>query len=152
MFYIADNEEKVILFDRDLQRLQRTIKVTQPNLKDLEIKEFDENKYMVLDGDIVTKEEYEEVEARKERERLDSLSLTKREVFLALHRDKGITPEQIKAQISDPEVLIEFEYATEYLRGNPLVNSIGETLGYTPKQLDYLFEYKQFPAKEENAE
>lgn len=152
MFYIADNEEKVILFDHDLQRLQRTIKVTQPNLKDLEIKEFDENKFAVLDGDIVTKEEYEEVEVRKERERLDLLSLTKREVFLALHRDKGILPEQIRARIEDPEALIEFDYATEYLRGNPLITSVGETLGYTPEQLDYLFEYKQFPAKEENAE
>ena len=92
------------------------------------------------------------MEVRKERERLDLLSLTKREVFLALHRDKGILPEQIRARIEDPEALIEFDYATEYLRGNPLITSVGETLGYTPEQLDYLFEYKQFPAKEENAE
>ena len=33
--------------------------------------------------------------AQRERERLDQLSLTKREVFLALYRDKGITPEII---------------------------------------------------------
>lgn len=87
----------------------------------------------------------EEEQAEKERERLNMLSLTKREVFLALYRDKGITPEQIKAQIQNPEALIEFEYATEYFRGNPLINLIGQSLGYTSEDLDYLFENKELP-------
>ena len=51
-----------------------------------------------------------------EKEMVSKLSLTKREVFLALYKDKRITPEQIKAQITNPEALIEFEYATEYYR------------------------------------
>ena len=78
-------------------------------------------------------------------EKLAMRSLSKREVFLAIYRDKGITPEQIKAQITDPSALIEFEYATEYFRGNPLINSIGALLGYTEDNIDYLFEYKEFP-------
>lgn len=82
---------------------------------------------------------------QQERERIAQLSLTKREVFLALYNDKGTTPEQIKAKIQTPEALIEFEYATEYYRGNPLIDSIGKLLGYTSKQLDYLFENKEFP-------
>lgn len=88
-----------------------------------------------------TQEEIEE----QERERIAKLSLTKREVFLALYNDKGITPEQIKAQITDEKALIEFEYATEYFRGNPLIDSIGSLLGYTSEQLDYLFINKELP-------
>ena len=83
----------------------------------------------------------EEEIAQYEMQRISQLSLTKREVFLALYKDKGITPEQIKAQITSPEALIEFEYATEYYRGNPLIDQIGLMLGYTPEQLDYLFEH-----------
>lgn len=79
---------------------------------------------------------------------LDLLSLTKREVFLALYKDKGITPEQLKAQITDPEALIEFEYASDYFRGNPLINQIGMMLGYSSDDLDYLFEHKQLPEVE----
>ena len=90
----------------------------------------------------------EEEQAQKERERINMLSLTKREVFLALYRDKGITPEQIKFQIQNEEALIEFEYANDYFRGNPLINSIGKLLGYTTEELDYLFEFKEFPKEE----
>ena len=72
--------------------------------------------------------------AEQERQRINMLSLTKREVFLALYRDKGITPDQLKAQIQDVEALIEFEYAESYFRGNPLINSIGAMLGYTSEQ------------------
>lgn len=88
---------------------------------------------------------YEKEKAEAERKRLDMLSLTKREVFLALYHDKGITPEQIRAQITDTEALIEFDYANDYYRGNPLINSIGALLGYTPFDLDYLFLNKEFP-------
>ena len=91
----------------------------------------------------------EEIE-QQERERIAQLSLTKREVFLALYNDKGITPEQIKAQIQNPEALIEFEYATEYFRGNPLIDTVGTMLGYTSADLDYLFENKELPKEEEN--
>ena len=93
-----------------------------------------------------TKEEIEQ----QERERLNMLSLTKREVFLALYRDKGITPDQLKVQVQDPEALIEFEYATEYYRGNPLINQIGQMLGYTSDDLDYLFENKELPTDNSN--
>ena len=82
---------------------------------------------------------WEEKQAQKERERINCLSLTKREVLLALYDDKGITPEQIKAQL-DERGKIEFDYADEYYRGNPLINAIGEALGYSSAQLDYLFE------------
>ena len=86
----------------------------------------------------------EEEKAQQEAERIAQLSLTKREVFLAIYKDKGITPEQIKAQITNPEALIEFEYANDYFRGNPLIDIIGQSLGYTSEQMDELFINKEF--------
>ena len=104
----------------------------------------------VLDGEeyVLKDEVWEEKQAQAEKERIAKLSLTKREVFLALYKDKQITPEQIKEQITDPEALIEFEYANDYYRGNPLIDQIGALLGYTTENLDYLFEFKEFPIKE----
>lgn len=101
--------------------------------------------HYIWDGtELIEDPDYEEKQAEKERQRINMLSLTKREVFLALYRDKGVTPEQIKAQISNPEALIEFEYASEYFRGNPLIDAIGSSLGYTSEQLDYLFINREF--------
>lgn len=99
----------------------------------------------VLEEDcyVLKNEEWEEKQAIKERERINQLSLTKREVFLALYKDKGFTPEEIKAQITNPEALIEFEYASDYFRGNPLIDLIGQTLGYSSDDLDYLFEHRE---------
>ena len=89
----------------------------------------------------------EEEKKQTEKERIAMKFLTKREVFLALYKAKGITPEQIKEQITEPEALIEFEYANEYYRGNPLIDLIGTKLGYSCDDLDYLFLNKDLPQK-----
>ena len=86
----------------------------------------------------------EEELAQFEKERIAKLKLTKREVFLGLYQAKGITPDMIKAQITDPAVLIEFEYANDYYRGNPLIDVIGAQLGITSKQLDKFFETNDY--------
>ena len=137
MFYI-EYENKIVLFDEDKQKLQNTI-AFMPQYADLEIKEVEEG-YVIYDFELMTVEEEEAKEAQKERNRLDLLSLTKREVFLGLYQAKGITPEQIKAQISAPAALIEFEYANDYFRGNPLINTVGQALGITSDQLDKFFD------------
>ena len=120
--------------------------------KDIEIDvpdEVDEGEEQTYHKEIITipypmiNHDYEQEQAQKERERINNLSLTKREVFLALYKDKGITPEQIKAGINNPEALIEFEYANDYFRGNPLIDIIGQSLGYSSDDLDYLFEHKE---------
>lgn len=82
--------------------------------------------------------------ALQEKERIAKLSLTKREVFLGLYQAKGVTPDMIKAQLTDPQALIEFEYANDYYRGNPLIDIVGATLGITPEQLDCFFETKDY--------
>ncbi len=92
--------------------------------------------------------DFEQKIIEKKREALSNLSLTKREVFLALYEAKGITPDEVKAQIDDPAQLIEFEYANEYYRGNPLVDLIGAKLGYSTDDLNYLFINHELPNKE----
>ena len=94
--------------------------------------------------EIVVNPNYEEIKQQKERERLNKLSLTKREVFLALYKDKGITPEQLRSFIPDTEGLIEFDYSERFYRGNPLIDAMGIQLGYSIEDLDYLFEHKKF--------
>lgn len=86
----------------------------------------------------------EEEIAQKERERIGNLKLTKREVFLGLYQAKGVTPDMIKAQITDPQALIEFEYANDYYRGNPLIDVVGCALGIEPQQLDKFFEFNDY--------
>ena len=86
----------------------------------------------------------EEEIAEQERERIAKLNLTKREVFLGLYQAKGVTPDMIKAQITDPQALIEFEYANDYYRGNPLIDIVGATLGILPEQLDCFFETNDY--------
>lgn len=110
------------------------------------------DKWDIIDGvftDITNTPEYIEKEKEKAKLELAMKSLTKREVFLALYRDKGITPEQIRSMIgSNQEALIEFDYANEYYRFNPLINTIGMALGYSEEDIDYLFVNKEFKKKE----
>ena len=87
-----------------------------------------------------TKEEKQE----QRKEQIAKLSMTKREMFLGLYQAKGITPDMLKAQITDPQALIEFEYANDYYRGNPLIDIIGTQLGFTTEQLDKFFETKDY--------
>lgn len=86
----------------------------------------------------------EEEIALQEKERIAKLKLTKREVFLGLYQAKGVTPDMIKGQITDAQALIEFEYANDYYRGNPLIDIVGATLGITPEQLDCFFETNDY--------
>lgn len=123
------------------------LKRLDDNVQNIEITEEVFNnisKYMYSDGDVILNPNYEEEQAQKERERLNLLSMTKREMFLGLYQAKGITPDMLKAQITDPQALIEFEYANDYYRGNPLIDVIGTQLGFTAKQLDKFFETKDY--------
>lgn len=142
MYYAFIKDEKIIgvgqvkTLNDDIQNIE----ITQEEFENVE-------RYKYSDGEIILNPDYEAEQAQKERERLNMLSLTKREVFLALYKDKGITPDALKSQITDPAALIEFEYANDYYRGNPLIALIGEQLGYTSDELDYLFEHGEFEVK-----
>jgi hydroxymethylpyrimidine pyrophosphatase-like HAD family hydrolase len=144
VFYI-EQDDKIVLYDKDRTKLQNTLSF-MPQYKHLTIHQTDkeivnyEGSFYFTDN-----EEYVEKVKQAEAERIAKLSLTKREVFLAIYNDKQITPEQIRAQITDQAALIEFDYAEKYYRGNPLIDILGVALGYTKEQLDYLFENKELP-------
>ena len=82
---------------------------------------------------------------QEERNRKDMLALTRCDVLKALYQAKGITPNDIKVLLKDNvEALIELEYAQNFYRGHPMIKAIGEQLGFTSDDLDYLFENKKF--------
>ena len=142
MFYIQQNE-KIVLFDEDKQKLQDTI-AFMPQYEGLEIKEVEEG-YVIYDFKLMTIEEMKTKIAQEERNRKDMLALTRCDVLKALYQAKGITPNDIKALLKDNvEALIELEYAQNFYRGHPMIKAIGEQLGFTSDDLDYLFENKKF--------
>ena len=122
-----------------------TEEILNSNFYQLDKQEYTEDEY-VLDGEeyVLKDEAWETEQELKERERIAKLKLTKREVFLGLFQAKGVTPDMLKAQIIDPQALIEFEYANDYYRGNPLIDIVGATLGITPEQLDKFFETNDY--------
>ena len=148
MFYIEDNN-KIVLFDEDKQKLQDTI-AFMPQYKGLEIKEVEEG-YVIYDFELMTVEEMEAKKAQKERERLDLLYLTGADVERGIYQAKGMDFDDILNFVSEnpPEGLdikalkIELK-ANNFYRGNPYVNAVGALLGFTSEQLDKFFETKDY--------
>ena len=149
MFYIQQ-DEKIVLFDEDKQKLQNTI-AFMPQYEGLEIKEVEEG-YVIYNSELMTVEEMEAKETQKERERLDKLSMTRGDVFEALILAKGLTKPQIRAMIENAELdtmtkalyLNRFDEALDFYRGFPVFDMLGKKLGVTPKQLNDFFETKDY--------
>ena len=131
--FIAKNEDVIVLANEREDILKEML--DRSFIAYTAIEETDVN-YILHNGQYVTQEEID----YQEKVRIANLKLTKREVFLGLYQAKQVTPEMIKAQITDPQALIEFEYANDYYRGNPLIDVIGAQLGFTTGQLDKFFE------------
>lgn len=120
-----------------------------------------------LEGDeiIDNTEEYEAEQAKKERERLDNLSMTRGDVFEALILAKGLGKAQIRTMIENAELeattkllyLNRFDEALEFYRGYPIFDLLGAQLDITPQMLDEFFETKDYkklikPAEEQDSE
>jgi len=100
--------------------------------------------------------EYIEAKALEERQRLDALTLTPADVERALYKAKGMDFEDLKALIVqelptvDIKALsIEFR-AKDFYRGAMaggmrLFDVVGALLGYSPNDMDYLFQNKELP-------
>jgi len=122
--------------------------------------DYEEGKYIVDDGELVLNPDWEEEKEEQERQRLDALTLTPADVERALYKAKQMDFEDLKALIVqalptvDIKALsIEFR-AKDFYRGAMaggmrLFDVVGALLGYTPKDMDYLFENKELPEKEE---
>lgn len=119
------------------------------------------DKEYVLEGEeyVVKDEEWERKEKERERQRLDALTLTPADVERALYKAKQMDFEDLKAlivqQIPTIDIKglsIEFRakdfYRGAVASGMRLFDVVGALLGYTPSDMDYLFENKELPQEE----
>ena len=104
----------------------------------------------------------EEEKQQQERQRIDQLILTPSDVERALYYSPlQMDFNDLKALIAEkaPQIdlkglAIEFR-ANNFYRGavdkdgNRIIDMVGAVLGYTPEDMDYLFEHKQLPVHEE---
>ena len=156
--YYIEQENKIILLDTNKERLLTTLKF-QPQYQGLEIQETE--RPLVLSEDstyyiFADTPEYEAEQAQKEAERIAMLKLTRGDVFRALLLAKGVTREQIKAQLEAMPMttqeeqikrelaLIDFDEALDFYRGNSLIDTVGTSLGITKQQLDEFFETNDY--------
>lgn len=169
MFYIQDNN-KIVLCDEDKQKLQDTI-AFMPQYEGLEIQEVADG-YVIEDFEFMTVEEQKQRQQVKERERIAMLSLTAADVERAIYKAKGIDFEDIiklveqsnsvdEQNVTNSSTIQPFNLSTpidvkalkielkanNFYRGNPYVDIVGNLLGYTSEDLDYLFENKVLPEK-----
>lgn len=145
--YYIEKDNKIVLFDEDLEKLQNTLKF-MTEYRGLEIKTTDRP---IVNFQFADTEEYEEEQAKKERERLDMLSLTAADVERGIYKAKGMDFEDILTFVTanPPEGLdikalkIELK-ANNFYRGNPYVVAVGNLLGFTPEQMDKFFEFNDY--------
>lgn len=99
------------------------------------------------------KENKEKEKAEAEKLRVQMLNLTRGDVFRGLLQAKGVTREQLRQTIVNNEqltdiqkemALIDFDEALNFYRGNPLIDTVGLTLGITPEQLTAFFETNDY--------
>ena len=121
------------------------------NILNVEVEKevYDEAEKYIWDGaDLVLDPDYENKLAQKEREKIAMLSLTRGDVFRGLLMAKQVTRAEIRAMIENNETLsileremalIDFDEALNFYRGNPLIDTLGATLGITSEQLDQFF-------------
>lgn len=141
--YYIEQDNQIVLFDEDKQRLQDTI-AFMPQYKGLEIKETERP---IVDFQFADTEEYKQEQAQKEAERIAMLNLTAADVERAIYKAKGIDFDDIVATLNSTQpsgidikaLKIELK-ATNFYRGNPYVDAVGTLLGFTAEQLNRFFE------------
>ena len=96
----------------------------------------------IWDGEaVVENPNYAEEQAQKEKERVATLTCTKR-VFALMLQELGITYTMLKELIATNEqAQLEWDLCVELERKNPLLDIMALQLGITSKQLDGLFQY-----------
>lgn len=149
--YIAKDGDLIILARETLEELMEALKM----MKYATVEETDID-YQYYNGQFLTPEEVAECE----RQRLDQLTLTPADVERALYRAKGMDFEDLKALIAQqiPTIdikglAIEFR-AKDFYRGAMaggmrLFDVVGQLLGYSSDDMDYLFEHKELPNEQQ---
>ena len=117
--------------------------------------------YIISNNTLIENPNYEHDKQERERQRKDQLTLTPADVERALYRAKGMDFDDLKALIVQAlptidikELAIEFRakdfYRGAMANGMRLFDVVGQLLGYTSDDIDYLFEYKKLPSEVEN--
>lgn len=135
MYYIEDNN--VIKSYNDNIAVVEASKELFTELKDLPIKELDEN-HTIVDFKIVTLEEAEEIAREKEHARIMELKMTPLDFLKAIEK-YGITYDMVK-QFMEQNPLIERElrFCQNVYRKHPMLDALQE-YGITSEILDNIF-------------
>jgi len=152
--FIAKNNDLIILAKDTREELKQALRFMQYTaIEETEIE------YELYNGQYLTPEEV----SVEERKRLDALTLTPADVERALYKANLMDFEDLKGLIAQqlPQVdikglAIEFR-AKDFYRGAEangmrLFDVVGQLLGYTPNDMDYLFEHKELPVADEDDE
>lgn len=148
MYYIEENN-KIVLFDEDKQKLQNTI-TFMPQYQGLEIKEVQEG-YIIENFELITIEQKEQEITNKEAERIKMFKMTRGDLFEYTIISKGLDEADIRSLIEQDEsldavtkklYLNRLDNALYFYRGHPAVDFIGDKLGLSKEELDALFEEK----------
>ena len=103
--------------------------------------DYEADKYIYENGEIVLNPNYEEIKAQEKKERIGNLTCTKR-VFALMLQEMGISYAQLKEHIATSEqAQLEWDLCVELERKNPLLDVMAGQLGVTSEQLDKLFLY-----------
>lgn len=115
--------------------------------------------YVWKNKKVVDNPNYEADKAARERAELDQMTLTPTDVERALYKEKQMDFEDLKALIAQqiPSIdikalAIEFRakdfYRGAMANGVRLFDVVGQLLGYSPADMDYLFKHKELPESE----
>lgn len=98
MFYIKDENDKIVLFDEDRQRLENTL-AFMPQYKDCKILQTLEGN-TIVDFELITDEEAAERAKAKEQDRINRLTMTPLDLIKAV-KTLGISDEQVEAFLNN---------------------------------------------------
>lgn len=157
MYYFINNNELIGYSDNTDDMLVFPIDEIK-ELTNIDVKTFEEyqncfdieNDTLILNSNLLN------------RQRLDQLTLTPADVERALYKANSMDFDDLKTLIAEraPQIdlkglAIEFR-ANNFYRGaidkdgNRIIDMVGAILGYTPEDMDYLFEHKELPSKTAN--
>ena len=101
--------------------------------------DYEQGKYIVVDGELILNPDWEEEKAQRERECTDNLQITKRVFMLGLQQ-MGISYSQLKDLLATNEqAQMEWDLCVELQRKNPLLDVMASRLGVSGETLDYIF-------------
>lgn len=135
MYYII-KDDKITLYHDNRKVIENTIKYSE-EYKDAEILETAEG-YTIINGELITIEEAEEIAKEREHERIMELKMTPLD-FLKAIEQYGITYDMVK-QFMEQNPLIERElrFCQNVYRKHPMLNELAE-YGITSEILDTIF-------------